>query len=189
MTDYVTVVSGLPRSGTSMMMRMLQAGGMQIVSDGRRAPDEHNAYGYFEDERVMRLARDAGWLDEARGKAIKVIYRLLQYLPANLDYRVIYLVRDFVEVLDSQQKMLLSRGDAAAQQDRQSILSAFARDEQRILTWLQRQPNFRSLVVPYAQPSPEEIARFLDRDLDLAAMRAAYDPSISRSSRPAGPSC
>ena len=189
MTDYITVVSGLPRSGTSMMMRMLQAGGIEIVSDGRRAADQHNPYGYFEDERVRSLARDASWVGEARGKAIKVIYRLLQYLPANIEYRVIYMVRDYLEVFDSQQKMLLSRGDASAQQDQRSILSALARDEQRVLAWLRAQPNFRCLSVVYAQPAVEEIARFLDRDLDVAAMRAARDPSISRSSRRAGPSC
>src|SRR5579871_4712916 len=84
--DYVTVVSGMPRSGTSLMMNMLDAGGLPILADFRRPADEHNPRGYFEDERVRRLGQDSSWIDEARGRAVKVIYRLLRYLPSHLEY-------------------------------------------------------------------------------------------------------
>jgi hypothetical protein len=188
-TDYVTVVSGVPRSGTSMMMRMLQAGGMELVTDGRRTADEHNPYGYFEDERVLRLARDASWVAEARGKAIKVIYRLLEHLPPGLEYRVLYMQRDYLEVFDSQQSMLLARGEPAAEQEKQSIISALGRDEGRLLRWVSEQPNFSVLGVTYARAaeSAAEIARFLERDLDLAAMAAAFDPCLRRNFRRSSP--
>ena len=165
-----------------MMMRMLQAGGMPVVTDAARAADDHNPHGYFEDERVRSLAREAAWVEQARGKAIKVIYRLLPYLPAQLEYRVIYMQRDYLEIYDSQQAMLLSRGDAAAAQDRHSTLTALARDENRILGWLREQPNFRYLAVTYttAAAAVPEIARFLERDLNQAAMIAAVDPALYR---------
>jgi hypothetical protein len=168
-----------------MMMRMLQAGGMPVITDAVRAADEHNPHGYFEDERVRSLAREAAWIEEARGKAIKVIYRLLPYLPSHLEYRVIYMQRDYLEIYDSQQAMLLSRGDAAAAQDRRSTLAALARDEDKVLRWLREQSNFRYLGVTYATAAGavSEIARFLERELDQAAMLAAINPALYRHRR------
>src|SRR5450631_3290382 len=116
--SYVTIVSGMPRSGTSLMMRMLEAGGLPALTDGRRAADAHNPHGYFEDERARRLAQDSSWMGEAGGKAVKIVYRLLPNLPQHLDSRVVFMDRNLEEVFASQQDMLLSTEAPAAAQDR-----------------------------------------------------------------------
>ena len=104
MTETIYVVSGLPRSGTSMMMRMLEAGGMELVVDNIRTADEDNPKGYYEDERVKDLAEaeNTRWLREARGKVIKVVSSLLNYLPKNNNYKVVFMRRHLDEVLASQ---------------------------------------------------------------------------------------
>src|ERR1022692_2693155 len=98
MDSFVTVVSGIPRSGTSLMMQMLAAGGMPVLAGELRAPDEDNPRGYFEFEPVKRTKRDPAWLREAPGKAVKVVYLLLRDLPAGYDYRVIVMRRDLNDV-------------------------------------------------------------------------------------------
>jgi hypothetical protein len=105
----ITIVSGLPRSGTSLMMQMLAAGGMQILSDGERAADVDNPRGYLEWERIKRLPRDPTCIAEAEGKAVKVISLLLLSLPEGHDYRVVFMQRPLPEVLASQQAMMRSR--------------------------------------------------------------------------------
>src|SRR5450432_3057856 len=102
----ITVVSGLPRSGTSLMMQMLAAGGMPLLTDQIRAPDQDNPRGYFEFERVKQIKRDQAWLGSAVGKAVKIIHLLLYDLPPNRNYRVIFMRRNIEEVLISQRKML-----------------------------------------------------------------------------------
>ncbi len=174
----------MPRSGTSMMMRMLAAGGMPILADQQRAADAHNPYGYFEDQRAVRLARDSAWLDEACGKVVKVIYRLLPQLPARFDYRVLLMQRDLSEVWESQQEMLRARGDTAAAQDREAMVKALGRDLEVVMEWVARQANFRWMAVPYAglvaQPRAwvRPIGEFLGVALDEAAMVAAVDPAL-----------
>ena len=186
----MTIVSGIPRAGTSLMMRMLNAGGVQVLADRSRPADSHNPYGYFEDERVRRLAHDSSWLGEARGKALKVIYRLLPHLPAGLEYRVIFMQRDLDEIYTSQQDMLETRNDPAASQQRDAIICSLALDLDRVQQWIAKQSNFRFLVIPYAQLvcRPETlvatIAGFLDGGLDVAAMAGAIDPALYRHRRP-----
>ncbi len=111
--EPIVVVSGLPRSGTSMIMKMLEAGGLPVLTDGLRAADEDNPKGYYEVERVKGLAEetDKGWLAEARGKGIKVISYLLKSLPPQFNYRVVFIRREIEEVLASQRKMLARRGE------------------------------------------------------------------------------
>ncbi len=104
--DTIVVVSGLPRSGTSMMMQMLAAGGCPVLVDDRRAADESNQRGYFEFEAATRLAQDHGWLDQATGKAVKIVAQLLPRLPLHRKYRVIFMERPLTEVVASQQMML-----------------------------------------------------------------------------------
>src|SRR5687768_12382196 len=101
LTDTITVVSGLPRSGTSMMMRALQAGGLPVLADGLRAADEDNPHGYFELEQVKRTVADPSWIAQARGHAVKVIARLLPDLPPGQHYKVLFMRRDLDEVLRS----------------------------------------------------------------------------------------
>ncbi len=108
--DPIIVVSGLPRSGTSLMMQMLDKGGIPIFSDNTRAADESNPKGYYEHEAVKRLARDKKWLPQATGKAVKIISHLLPHLPAKYNYKVICMLRDLSEVVRSQHKMLVLSG-------------------------------------------------------------------------------
>jgi hypothetical protein len=122
--NFITIVSGLPRSGTSMMMQMLAAGGMPALADNLRQADEDNPRGYYEFERVKEVATDSSWLDEAEGKAVKMVYRLLYDLPADRSYRVIFMIRSLDEVIASQQVMLERSGTASdALDDAQLALS------------------------------------------------------------------
>ena len=102
----IVVVSGLPRSGTSMMMQMLAAGGLSVSADAHRPPDRHNPYGYFEDARVRRLAEDASWLETLDGRAVKIVAPLVRHLPAAHRYQVIFMTRELDAVLRSQARML-----------------------------------------------------------------------------------
>jgi len=115
----VVVVSGLPRSGTSMAMKMLEAGGMELVVDNIRTADEDNPKGYYEDERVKELAEmeDTSWLRGARGRVIKVVSSLLNYLPATNAYKVVFMRRNLHEVLASQTKMLVRRNEESHSDD------------------------------------------------------------------------
>ena len=114
--DHVVVVSGLPRSGTSMMMKMLEAGGLSPLIDGEREADEDNPKGYYEFERVKQLPKgDYGWLEDAQGRVVKVISGLLVHLPPTHDYRVVFMRRAMPEILASQRKMLVRRGENSDQ--------------------------------------------------------------------------
>jgi hypothetical protein len=185
MRDYVTIVSGMPRSGTSLAMQMLGAGGMPLLTDERRPPDAHNPRGYFEYEPVKRLAADASWMKSAAGQAVKIIYRLLRHLPGDMTYKILFLERDLVEVFESQQEMLRSKNDPAALQDRQRILSALAAELADTKARLAQHANIQVLTVPYAEVMRHpldwsgEISRFLD-GLDESAMAAAVDPALYR---------
>jgi hypothetical protein len=182
MREYVTIVSGMPRSGTSLAMQMLRAGGMPLLTDDRRPADAHNPRGYFEYEPVKRLAADSSWVKAACGQAVKIIYRLLRHLPSDISYRVLFMERDLADVFESQQVMLRSKNDPAALQDRERILSALARELSEAKEWLAHRSNMPVLAVPYAEVIQHplewsrEISKFLD-GLDESAMAAAVDPA------------
>ena len=108
--QFITVVSGLPRSGTSMMMQMLHAGGHPCLTDDRREADADNPRGYFEYDKVKQLRTDCSWLPEATGKAVKIIAQLLSVLPTELDYKIIFMRRELDEVIASQNRMLDRQG-------------------------------------------------------------------------------
>lgn len=181
--NYITVVTGMPRSGTSLMMQMLEAGGITALTDNRRPPDIHNPRGYFEYEPVKRIAQDASWMDDARGKAVKIIYRLLSHLPPDFEYRIVFMERNLGEVFASQSDMLRARGDAAVEQKEEPIITAFAAELQQARSWLAAQPNIRTFYPLYADILSEplrwstELSRFLD-GLDVAAMSAVVDPRL-----------
>jgi hypothetical protein len=191
MRDYVTVVSGAPRSGTSLMMRMLEAGGIPALTDAQRPPDAHNPHGYFEYSPVKRLALGdaASWIEAARGQAVKIIYRLLTHLPPHMSYRIVFMERDLEEVFASQRDMLRAQGDAAASQEAARLIPAFAAELRVVRDWLARQPGMSVLAVPYAEVvrAPltwsHEVSQFLGPGLDEAAMAAAVDPSLYRHRR------
>jgi hypothetical protein len=187
--EDIVVVSGLPRSGTSLMMNMLRAGGVELLTDGVRAPDVDNPTGYFELERVRSLAKDCDWLDLARGKALKVISALLRHLPATHAYKVLFLQRDLDEVLASQALMLEHRGIPRDPRGDGALRAEFAAHLLATERLLRETPAFDALDVSHAAlfESPtaelERIARFLGRGLDVAAMRACIDPALYRSRR------
>ncbi len=185
--DYITVVSGLPRSGTSMMMQMLASGGLSIMTDAIRQADADNPRGYFEVERVKRLKQgDSAWLVEAEGKAIKIISALLEYLPATHRYKVIFMQRTLEETLASQRKMLIRRGEDPARISDEELARLFQKHLQKIEVWLAAQPNIAVLYINYnqmvGQPQPfvNRIAEFLDGRVDRTQMLAAVDHSLYR---------
>jgi len=190
--EPIVVVSGLPRSGTSMLMKMLDAGGLPAVTDGLRTADEDNPKGYFEVERVKNLAGEADrtWLAESRGKAIKVISYLLRSLPAQYNYKVVFIRRDLDEVLASQKKMLARRGETDDTPP-ERMKELFEGDLWRARYLLSHQPQFETLEVRYtdilARPLDEArlIARFVGGGLDVEAMAAAVDPQLYRNRAPA----
>ena len=103
----VIIVSGLPRSGTSMMMKMLEAGGLKILTDNLREADANNPKGYYEFERVKQMKDgNLAWLPDAVGKVVKIVTGLIIYLPSDYKYKIIFMKRDLNEVLSSQKKML-----------------------------------------------------------------------------------
>ena len=183
--DFVTIVSGVPRSGTSLAMHMLQAGGIPALADGKRPADEHNPQGYFEYDAVKRLAVDSSWVPLlARGKSLKVIYRLLPHLPPNIGYRVLFMERDWHEVAASQRTMLEARGDSAANQPEAKLIAAMSSEVIAVKAWIVKQPNVRVLAVPYGALLEEPldwanaISEFLGGGLDVAAMCGVVDARL-----------
>lgn len=184
----MTVVSGLPRSGTSLAMQMLRAGGLPLLCDDVRAADEHNPAGYFEYAPVLRSARDVSWVAGARGRAVKVVAPLMRQLPDSYTYRVLLMRRDLREVIASQDRMLAQRGgatpeDALAPERLAAILEAQLAE---LDAWIGARSNLRALDVSHAaliaDPAPvvATIDAFLGGGLDCQAMRAAVDPRQHR---------
>lgn len=178
--DDVLVVSGLPRSGTSLVMQVLAAGGVPVLTDGVRRPDAHNPRGYLELAAVKATARDATWLDQAPGKAVKVVLPLLELLPPGPRYRVLLVTRDLREVALSQARMVGGDGDLGEWTLRLS------RELTRGRRWLATRPGVPTLEVEHAEllARPREACRrlcaFVGGDLDLAAMARVVDPSLHR---------
>jgi hypothetical protein len=182
----VTVVSGLPRSGTSLAMQMIHAGGIPALTDGQRTSDDSNPRGYFELERVKQLKQDKSWLDDAAGKVVKVIHLLLAELPDDRPYRVVFMQRDLREVVQSQATMLARSGRTGGQLAPERLIAVYEQQLKTVEQWLAARPNFSVLRVPYAQlvsdPSGvvPTVNAFLGGTLDEARMRAAVDPGLHR---------
>jgi hypothetical protein len=181
----ITIVSGLPRSGTSLMMQMLVSGGMAALSDGERKADTDNPRGYLEWERIKQLTNDPGCIAEAEGKVVKVISRLLLSLPAGHEYRVIFMQRPLPEVLASQDEMMKRRGTFKGTNP--AIMSAaFEKHLREVYAWLDSKANVKALRVPYHEVlnRPKEIAanvtEFLQIPMDIEAMIQQVDGSLYR---------
>ena len=185
--NTIIIVSGLPRSGTSMMMQMLNAGGIPALTDNVRTADEDNPRGYFEFEKAKQLDRDAFWITEARGKAVKIVAQLLAYLPKphGFAYRVIFMERDIEEVLNSQQEMLERQGKSGAQLSADRLRRIFTHQVQQIQAMLSLR-KIPTLFVDYnrtIQNSGETAARlksFLGGNPDERKMAEAVAPSLKR---------
>jgi hypothetical protein len=186
----ITIVSGLPRSGTSLMMQMLDASGMPVLSDGERKADTDNPKGYLEWERVKQLPKDPSLIAQAEGKVVKVISQLILSLPMDHDYRIVFMQRPLPEVLKSQDEMLRRRGNqdsvATSSAASSAIEEAFQRHLIEVNKWLIGKPNVRMTRVHYhrvlREPKSvaEELAVFLERPLDVDAMAAQVDGSLYR---------
>ena len=186
-SEVITVVSGLPRSGTSMMMKMLEAGGLPCLTDSKRLPDENNPRGYYEFERVKKLPEgDFNWLIDARGKVVKVVSTLLEHLPKVYPYKIVYMQRNGLEVVRSQRQMLSRLQKNPQPLSDEQLLSLLRKHEAQVEAWIARQPRMEICYVPYnelldePQAHLERVQRFLEIPLDLQSMLQVVDLSLYR---------
>ena len=189
--DSVNIVSGLPRSGTSMMMKMLEAGGVEPLIDYVRTADEDNPKGYYEFEKVKQIREDSSWLDDAVGRVVKMVSMLLLELPPGRRYRVVFMRREMKEILASQRVMekrggkRTSAGAEAEAEDR-TMAGLFRKHLIKVHRFLEAADNIDLLYVRYndilAEPRPvaEAINRFFGGTLDADRMCAVVDPSLYR---------
>ena len=185
----ITIVSGLPRSGTSLMMQMLAAGGLPILTDQERKPDIDNPRGYCEWEPVKLLPKQPNRIDEAEGKAVKVISELLFSLPRGRDYKIIFMERPLPEVLASQDEMLKRRGSSDLV-DHALLTQAFREHMQQVISWLELRTEipicrmgFRK-VLRDPSGSAQTICDFLELNLNKEAMARAVEVSLYRNRCP-----
>jgi hypothetical protein len=183
-SEFATVVSGVPRSGTSLMMQMLAAGGIELLADSERAPNADNPRGYFEFAPVRRLRDESSWFPEALGRAVKVFYALLKSLPDDVAARIVFMQRDLEEVVASQRAMLARSGNPSDVLPPERMIEIFRAQVDATLTWVSQQPRLQLLEVAYAQAirEPESVAsavdEFLGGGLDVVAMAAIPDPAL-----------
>ena len=172
-----------------MMMRMLEAGGMTVLTDGIRTADEDNPKGYYEFERVKQIEQDTEWLDDARGKAVKMIAALLKHLPPNYDYEIVFMRRDIREVLASQRRMLVHRGETPDTVSDARMAELFKSHLKRVESWLAEQPNMSVLFMDHGcvladpQEQARRVSEFLTYPLDAQAMAAVVDRTLYRQRR------
>lgn len=183
--EFVTVVSGVPRSGTSLVMQMLAAGGLEPVTDGVRPEDPDNPRGYLEQEAVKRLPDDAEWVPGARGRVVKVVHLLVPRLPPDVPYRVVLVRRDWAEVLASQAAMLRRRGGPAPELAADRMVAVFEAQLAELVAWAGRRGT------PLLEVAHRDLLRdpgavaaaldtFLGGGLDRDEMSGAVDPTLHR---------
>jgi hypothetical protein len=184
---FISIVSGLPRSGTSLMMSMLAAGGLEVLTDQLRTPDDDNPVGYFELEEVKKLMKgEHSWLARSNGKVVKVISTLLPYLPYGYHYRIIFMRRAIEEVLASQRRMLINRGQNPDKVSDDQMAEMFEKDLQQSERWINSQAQAARIDINYKElisnprPLVAEINRFLGGGLDENKMLSVIDPSLYR---------
>lgn len=182
----VIIVSGLPRSGTSMMMKMVEAGGLAVLTDNIRTADNDNPKGYYEYERVKQLPDDTDWLPEAQGRVVKIISMLLQHLPDTYHYKVLFMRRDVKEILASQRQMLIRRGEATDKITDEEMGTMYRSHLEKIERWLAEQKNIDVLYVDYNEVLRngadwiEKITAFLGGGLAVDRMKEVIDLSLYR---------
>lgn len=182
---WITVVSGLPRSGTSMMMRMLEAGGIPALTDELRTPDDDNPNGYYEFEDVKSIEDYSTWIDLAPGHSVKMVYSLLKHLPADREYRVLFMRRNVDEILQSQKKMLERNGITTDIPDA-TMKALFERELRQFYSWIPTQSHLKLVNISYNDllSNPEgtidQINRHFDETLDTEAMVQLVDPGLYR---------
>lgn len=175
----IYIVSGLPRSGTSMMMKMLEAGGLSVLTDNIRSADDDNLLGYYEFERVKQLKDgDTAWVENERGNVVKVISALLEHLPNHIQYKVIFMEREMAEILASQRKMLERRGKPSDASQDGKFTELYGKHLEKVKSWLASQSNIQVLYIRYNDlvSQPEEytnkISAFLNIPLNTEQMKS-----------------
>ena len=187
--EHITIVSGLPRSGTSLMMQMIDKGGIPALTDEIREADEDNPKGYYEFEPVKKTKEDASWLERAPGKVVKMVHLLLLDLPLDRDYRVVFTKRNIEEVVASQDVMLTRSGKSTGTLSHEKIIKVFETQLQKVSRYLEEHANFRVLYVHYNElisdpkPSVKAVDEFLGGELNTDAMLDVVDPSLYRQRR------
>ncbi len=182
----ITVVSGLPRSGTSMLMQMLAAGGLEAFTDAKREADEDNPRGYLEHEKAIKIAADSSWVPEVRGGVVKLVAQLLSYLPSDETYRVVFMDRDLREIVRSQRAMLDRLGKKGGRLSDSRMMQTLDAQVAKVERMLDRRPDMDVLFVDYHEvledpdAQARRIAEFIGRDLDVEAMARAVDGSLRR---------
>lgn len=180
------IVTGLPRSGTSMMMQVLAAAGLTPFTDNRRVPDSDNPRGYFEHEKATQLHTDSSWLPEARGKVVKIVAHLVPYLPSGHRYRIVFMHRNLDEVAASQHVMLKRLGRKGAALQPEQLRRTYTGQLVRIQQWLERHPEIPVLAVRYdeavasAAATARRLEGFLGAPFNLAAATGAIEPELRR---------
>ena len=186
----ITVVSGLPRSGTSLMMQMLSAGGMSALTDGERQADSDNPRGYFEWERIKLLPQQPDCIAEAEGKVVKVISQLLFALPTSRDYRIVFMQRPLTEVVASQAEMIRRRGTTGAALPSAALIAGLGAHLNQVNAWLKDRSNISVHRVEHQEVlreplrTAQAIQQFLDCSLDVVAMSQQVDTSLYRQRTP-----
>ena len=183
--EPIVVVSGVPRSGTSMMMQALAAGGISVLTDGTRVADADNVNGYFELESVKRLGQgESVFLAEAGARAIKVIHTLLPQLPLAFNYRMVFMMRDLDEVIRSQKRMLERKAKAAVPLSDSALKAVLEKQRESALAWARDQPEIEMLLVGHGEAITRPVEAmslvndFLGGALDVAAMAGVVDPAL-----------
>ncbi|NOZ33952.1 MAG: tetratricopeptide repeat protein [Chlorobi bacterium] len=184
--DTVIVVSGLPRSGTSLMMQILEKAGIDIFSDSKRKPDENNPKGYYEHEAVKRLARDKGWLKQTQGKAVKIIAQLLFALPDRYNYKIIFMNRNINEILISQHKMLAEQGKVKPDMFSVGLQNAFLKTLERTQAWAEKKHNVEILYINHRDlilnpnSEVEKVATFTRKNFNIKDAASVVDQKLYR---------
>ena len=189
-SEVITIVAGLPRSGTSMMMQMLVAGGISPLTDGNRIADASNPKGYYEYDKSTQLGSDTNWLGEGRGKVVKIVAQLLPLLPKEIDgrpahYRIVFMERNLDEVMASQRTMLDRDGRQGAKLERGDLAKVFQEQLDKIHGMIE-QRSIPCISINHADAihDPAAVAGnlngFFGGALDESAMTAVVDPTLYR---------
>lgn len=189
LSNTIVIVSGLPRSGTSMMMQMLNAGGIPSLTDGMRSPDDDNPKGYYELEAVKKTKQNSSWLADAAGCSVKVVHLLLRDLPLNRKYRIVFMKRHMEEVLASQAAMLERRNETGSNLTPDRLAKAYQQQLDKLDQWISDQDCMEVLYVAYhdvmADPNAQaaRINKFFGGHLDVDSMAAVTDAMLYRQRR------
>ena len=187
--EPIVIVSGLPRSGTSMMMKILEAGGLEVLTDNIRTADEDNPKGYYEFERVKKVSEDKEWMPDAMGKVVKIISALLKDLPDDYQYKIIFMRRKMEEILASQKQMLIRRGEPTDTVSDDKMTAVFEDHLVKVEKFMAAKPNFDVIYVSYNDvlvnplENIKNVNAFLDNRLDETKMSSVIDKSLHRQRR------